>query len=307
MIREDKTLQDLVYKLVPGLLVKEIKRRRDFYNERNPDDARKDCLLSGASARNSEAARLSVQIKERGEGADWQRYLYCPASMSVGHLMAWLRGKLKICRRRFEIRVVHRSRDCRPQQTLADLRDMVPTKDDGEKRLLLEFERRKAVGPNKNGPCYHCGATVSQEFGVYVNTGTIVAKGTIRRPSENVEKSGEEEISAPIAKKMKTIDEKVKDSDSGIDAGSGSPSENNSGEKENKGVTGSENIQTPAARPNGQILKSPPNSAKKPSVLLAQLTKPALRPPPQTLFPSTPSAVNKNIPRPSTPKRTVSS
>ena len=30
-IRSDKTLQDIVYKLVPGLFKNEMKRRRDFY------------------------------------------------------------------------------------------------------------------------------------------------------------------------------------------------------------------------------------------------------------------------------------
>lgn len=34
--RHDQTLQDLVYKLVPGVFGKEMQRRRDFYAE-NPD------------------------------------------------------------------------------------------------------------------------------------------------------------------------------------------------------------------------------------------------------------------------------
>ncbi|XP_054706869.1 polycomb complex protein BMI-1-like [Uloborus diversus] len=35
-IRPDPTLQDIVYKLVPGLFKDEMKRRRDFYSQQNP-------------------------------------------------------------------------------------------------------------------------------------------------------------------------------------------------------------------------------------------------------------------------------
>lgn len=35
--RSDKTLQDIVYKLVPGLYHSEMQRRRDFY-AKNPDE-----------------------------------------------------------------------------------------------------------------------------------------------------------------------------------------------------------------------------------------------------------------------------
>nr|4R8P_K Chain K, Polycomb complex protein BMI-1 [Homo sapiens]4R8P_M Chain M, Polycomb complex protein BMI-1 [Homo sapiens] len=38
-IRSDKTLQDIVYKLVPGLFKNEMKRRRDFYAAHPSADA----------------------------------------------------------------------------------------------------------------------------------------------------------------------------------------------------------------------------------------------------------------------------
>ncbi|GFQ78026.1 polycomb complex protein BMI-1-B, partial [Trichonephila clavata] len=57
-IRSDTTLQDVVYKLVPGLYQNEMQRRREFYAE-HPE----------------EAAKCSSE--ERGEGAE-QRCFYSP-------------------------------------------------------------------------------------------------------------------------------------------------------------------------------------------------------------------------------------
>ncbi|KPP72955.1 Polycomb group RING finger protein 4-like [Scleropages formosus] len=67
-IRSDKTLQDIVYKLVPGLFKNEMKRRRDFYAEHPSDD---------------------------GNGNS-KRYLQCPAAMTVMHLRKFLRSKMDI-------------------------------------------------------------------------------------------------------------------------------------------------------------------------------------------------------------------
>lgn len=63
-IRSDQTLQDIVYKLVPGLFQREMKRRRDFYAKHPHDDDR------GLNPRSNE---------ERGEvESDFPRNIFMP-------------------------------------------------------------------------------------------------------------------------------------------------------------------------------------------------------------------------------------
>lgn len=59
-IRPDKTLQDIVYKLIPGLYQNEMKRRRELYSSQPP-----------------EAVKLSRDAEDRGECLD-ERFIYTP-------------------------------------------------------------------------------------------------------------------------------------------------------------------------------------------------------------------------------------
>ncbi|TRY53840.1 hypothetical protein DNTS_002796 [Danionella cerebrum] len=154
-IRSDKTLQDIVYKLVPGLFKNEMKRRRDFYAE-HPIDA-----TNGSSEDRGEVAdedkriiaddeiiSLSIEffdqkkyvdsvefnpslhefVLEAREGVEKEttkevivkRYLQCPAAMTVMHLRKFLRSKMDIpCT--FQIEVLYEDEALKDYYTLMDI------------------------------------------------------------------------------------------------------------------------------------------------------------------------------------------
>lgn len=141
-IRSDKTLQDIVYKLVPGLFKNEMKRRRDFYAEHPSDDA-----TNGSNEDRGEVAdedkriitddeiiSLSIEFfdqskmdkqgngekeKAKEEISD-KRYLQCPAAMTVMHLRKFLRSKMDIpCT--FQIEVMYEDEPLKDYYTLMDI------------------------------------------------------------------------------------------------------------------------------------------------------------------------------------------
>ncbi|KAJ8383297.1 hypothetical protein AAFF_G00222330 [Aldrovandia affinis] len=140
-IRSDKTLQDIVYKLVPGLFKNEMKRRRDFYAEHPSVDA-----ANGSNEDRGEVAdedkriitddeiiSLSIEffdqskIDKQGNGeektkeeANDKRYLQCPAAMTVMHLRKFLRSKMDIpCT--FQIEVMYEDEPLKDYYTLMDI------------------------------------------------------------------------------------------------------------------------------------------------------------------------------------------
>ncbi|XP_026645622.1 polycomb group RING finger protein 2 [Microtus ochrogaster] len=119
-IRSDKTLQDIVYKLVPGLFKDEMKRRRDFYaaypltevpNGSNEDRGEVLEQEKGALG-DDEIVSLSIEfyegvrdreekksLVENGDGDKEKtgvRFLRCPAAMTVMHLAKFLRNKMDV-------------------------------------------------------------------------------------------------------------------------------------------------------------------------------------------------------------------
>ncbi|XP_029845249.2 nascent polypeptide-associated complex subunit alpha, muscle-specific form isoform X2 [Ixodes scapularis] len=123
-LRRDEILQNIVYKAIPGLYQKEMKRRRDFYSSRSGKDERatltpeeKGELDNSSSGRvifsPDEAVSLSLEYKHivssRLEGGDStpgtcnpafkepvKRYLNCPAAVTIALLQKFLRMKYGI-------------------------------------------------------------------------------------------------------------------------------------------------------------------------------------------------------------------
>ncbi|KAL2097392.1 hypothetical protein ACEWY4_006599 [Coilia grayii] len=138
-IRSDKTLQDIVYKLVPGLFKNEMKRRRDFYaahpsvdvangsNEDRGEVADEDKRI----ITDDEIISLSIEFfdqnrQERSGQAKSstkefvKRYLQCPAAMTVMHLRKFLRSKMDIpCT--FQIDVMYEDEPLKDYYTLMDI------------------------------------------------------------------------------------------------------------------------------------------------------------------------------------------
>ncbi|XP_039177224.1 polycomb group RING finger protein 2 isoform X2 [Crotalus tigris] len=118
-IRSDKTLQDIVYKLVPGLFKDEMKRRRDFYaaypladvpNGSNEDRGEVSEQDKG-NLTDDETVSLSIEfyegIRDENKGTvengniekdkkNSMRFLRCPAAMTIMHLAKFLRNKMDV-------------------------------------------------------------------------------------------------------------------------------------------------------------------------------------------------------------------
>ncbi|XP_073437920.1 polycomb complex protein BMI-1 isoform X2 [Dendrobates tinctorius] len=141
-IRADKTLQDIVYKLVPGLFKNEMKRRRDFYADHPSAD-----VTNGSNEDRGEVAdedkriitddeiiSLSIEffdqnridrkgsreIERSKEEANDKRYLRCPAAMTVMHLRKFLRSKMDIPTT-FQIDVMYEEEALKDYYTLMDI------------------------------------------------------------------------------------------------------------------------------------------------------------------------------------------
>ncbi|AWP20772.1 Polycomb complex protein BMI-1-A [Scophthalmus maximus] len=138
-IRSDKTLQDIVYKLVPGLFKNEMKRRRDFYAE-HPVDASNgsnedrgevadedkriitDDEIISLSIEFFDQSRLGagVEDKQCKDQVANKRYLQCPAAMTVMHLRKFLRSKMDIPNT-YQVEVMYEDEPLKDYYTLMDI------------------------------------------------------------------------------------------------------------------------------------------------------------------------------------------
>ncbi|KAJ8957916.1 hypothetical protein NQ318_001913 [Aromia moschata] len=93
-VRPDKTLQDVVYKLVPRLFQNEMQRRREFY-ENHPEAKPSSLEQCGeASYQHLLTPEETICLTLSYHGCNnTPRYLRCPAAVSVGHLEKLLRAK----------------------------------------------------------------------------------------------------------------------------------------------------------------------------------------------------------------------
>ncbi|XP_031705909.1 polycomb complex protein BMI-1-A [Anarrhichthys ocellatus] len=140
-IRSDKTLQDIVYKLVPGLFKNEMKRRRDFYAEHPVDASNGSNEDRGEVAdedkriiTDDEIISLSIEFFDHcrlgGSLEDKQskdqnmvankRYLQCPAAMTVMHLRKFLRSKMDIPNA-YQVEVMYEDEPLKDYYTLMDI------------------------------------------------------------------------------------------------------------------------------------------------------------------------------------------
>uniref|UniRef100_A0A8B9JLN7 RING-type domain-containing protein n=1 Tax=Astyanax mexicanus TaxID=7994 RepID=A0A8B9JLN7_ASTMX len=156
-IRSDKTLQDIVYKLVPGLFKSEMKRRRDFYAEHPSVDA-----ANGSNEDRGEVAdedkriitddeiiSLSIEFFDP-KYVNNKRYLQCPAAMTVMHLRKFLRSKMDIpCT--FQIEVMYEDEPLKDYYTLMDIAYIYTWRRNGplplKYRVRPNCKKRKLVHP----------------------------------------------------------------------------------------------------------------------------------------------------------------
>ncbi|XP_064214617.1 polycomb group protein Psc isoform X2 [Tribolium castaneum] len=91
-IRQDRTLQDIVYKLVPRLFQNEVQRRRDFYKTHPEAKPNLEKILDNYQHIISPEESISLTMCYYG-CKESSRYLRCPAAVTIGHLQKLIRAK----------------------------------------------------------------------------------------------------------------------------------------------------------------------------------------------------------------------
>ncbi|TRZ09150.1 hypothetical protein HGM15179_017958 [Zosterops borbonicus] len=158
-IRSDKTLQDIVYKLVPGLFKDEMKRRRDFYAtypvaeaalgsqeergeapERDQGPVPEDEIVSLSIEFHRDCGEEQKGVlengdldKDRGLGL---RFLRCPAAMTVLHLAKFLRNKMDVPSK-YRVEVLYEDEPLKEYYTLMDIAYIYPWRRSGP--LALKY------------------------------------------------------------------------------------------------------------------------------------------------------------------------
>ncbi|XP_077169266.1 polycomb group RING finger protein 2 isoform X2 [Paroedura picta] len=177
-IRSDKTLQDIVYKLVPGLFKDEMKRRRDFYaaypmaevpNGSNEDRGEVSEQDKG-SLTDDEIVSLSIEfyegIREENKGAienrtaerdkNSMRFLRCPAAMTIMHLAKFLRNKMDVPSK-YKVEVLYEDEPLKEYYTLMDITYIYPWRRNGplplKYRVQPACKRLKLSSQPANSEC----------------------------------------------------------------------------------------------------------------------------------------------------------
>lgn len=144
-IRSDKTLQDLVYRLVPGIFKDEMRRRREFYAA-HPQSGPSSSSLNASEERGNvedpsatytpheqislclqhcdrlppfKAASHSNGDRKEDAGSD-MRHLLCPAAVTVGHLKKFVRLKFELAPH-YNVEVFHSDESLKNDYTLLDV------------------------------------------------------------------------------------------------------------------------------------------------------------------------------------------
>jgi len=172
-IRSDQTLQDIVYKLVPGLFQREMKRRRDFYAN-HPNDDKNSRSNEERGEVESEFPRnlfkpddvisISLEYSESGGISNspdknehneksqtvCRRYLKCPVFITVAHIKKLIRAKYSLAADH-RIDILFSQDNLNDDYMLMDIAYMYAWKRKGPLKLFFRiFER-----PAKRLKTYH--------------------------------------------------------------------------------------------------------------------------------------------------------
>lgn len=142
-IKPDKALQDIVYKLVPGLFQQEMKRRQQFYSSRpgpaasatpeqrgedtervifSPDDVISFSLeYLDATDADSISSKSSDSNEPQPASATTRRFLQCPAVVNISHLKKFISMKFDIDSTQFAIEILYKRVPMPDYYTLMDI------------------------------------------------------------------------------------------------------------------------------------------------------------------------------------------
>lgn len=142
-IKLDKALQDIVYKLVPGLFQREMERRQQFYSSRpgqaasatpeqrgedteriifSPEDVISFSLeYADATDTDSISSKSSDSNEPQPASATSRRFLQCPAVVNISHLKKFLSMKFDIDSTQFAIDILYKRVPLPDYYTLMDI------------------------------------------------------------------------------------------------------------------------------------------------------------------------------------------
>ncbi|XP_064648455.1 polycomb complex protein BMI-1-like isoform X4 [Lineus longissimus] len=170
-IRSDKTLQDLVYKLVPSLFKTEMQRRREFYTA-HPEAATSRSVSSSEERGEVDVERpiytedenisLSLEYSYNGKPVDEvdpssiedkkeapdRRYLLCPAAVTVGHLKKFIKMKFDLTPNHL-IQIFHTDEFLTDHYTLMDVAYIYTWRRKGPLRLFYTIYSRNGTRKRK--------------------------------------------------------------------------------------------------------------------------------------------------------------
>ncbi|XP_013772152.1 polycomb complex protein BMI-1-like [Limulus polyphemus] len=174
-IRADKTLQDIVYKLVPGLFRNEMKRRRDFFDTNpeaaayvtcpedrgelteqrviySPDDTISLSLEYGYGKNQLPTNGHSATTTDSGDYTDSKRrFLCCPAAVTVAHLKKFITMKYGLTQS-YMVDLMYYDDSLRDDYKLMDIAYIYTWKRNGPMRLFYRildkpYKRLKTCHP----------------------------------------------------------------------------------------------------------------------------------------------------------------
>ncbi|XP_022251274.1 uncharacterized protein DDB_G0284459-like isoform X1 [Limulus polyphemus] len=202
-IRADKTLQDIVYKLVPGLFQNEMKRRRDFYSSHPTEAACVTCQedrgeLTEQRVIYSSEDTISLSLEygygknqiptnghsavtlDPGDGTNSKRrFLRCPAAVTVAHLKKFITMKYSLGQR-YLIDIMYYDESLRDDYKLMDIAYIYTWKRNGPMRLFYKIMNKPTERIKT------CSSTCIQTLSNSSNGVTI----TLARPLSNKGNSG---------------------------------------------------------------------------------------------------------------------
>ncbi|CAL1278626.1 unnamed protein product [Larinioides sclopetarius] len=162
-IRSDTTLQDVVYKLIPGLYQNEMQRRHEFYAEHPEEAAKCSSEERGEGAEQrcfySPKENISVMLEyfqgtENGAASDTEssldnnskelmtRYLNCPAALTVANLKKFIRMKYSLPQT-YRVELMYDEHLLIDDYTLMDIAYIYSWRRAGPMKFLYTFSHRK--------------------------------------------------------------------------------------------------------------------------------------------------------------------
>ncbi|XP_046741342.1 polycomb group protein Psc-like [Diprion similis] len=174
-IKADKALQDIVYKLVPGLYHKEMRRRREFYKKHPehadsatpeqrgedvsgrlifaPEDAVSlsleylppgaDPLTLGPTTNDMDSIHRNMNNNNNNNDNANRRYLQCPALVTIAHLKKFLALKYSVDLTRYTIEICHRTAPLPEHWTLMDVAYMYAWKRNAPMRFFYRIAQEE--------------------------------------------------------------------------------------------------------------------------------------------------------------------